>query len=177
MRFFGMRSSTIFEAGIFFEKCERHIVHRPIALFGNDEFCLARLLLAGFFVFFVNLGAEEHADNIRILLDGSGFTQVRQHGASAFFIGLPVELGEHDNRDIQLLRECLETIGNLGHFNLPIFLRTLRGGAQKLQVIHHNHLDAQTVAHASGFRTQLENAETGGIIDENFGFCELGSGR
>src|SRR4029077_20074510 len=69
---------AIFEPGKFFQKGEGNFTHRPVALFGNDQFRFALLLRPRFLVFLVNLRTHQQAHQIGILLNRSGLAQIAQ---------------------------------------------------------------------------------------------------
>ena len=65
-------------------------------------------------VYFVAV-KEDH--DVRILFDGSGFTQVREHGAVVFtFFNLTVELRKGHDRYVELLGYSLERTGDIRNF-------------------------------------------------------------
>ena len=88
---------------------------------------------------------------------------------------LPVQLGEHDDRNLEFLGQSLDARGDFGNFDLPVVLSATRGRAAELEIIDGDQLDAVAIAHAPCLGPQLEDGQTRGIIDEDLALAERGS--
>src|SRR5690606_27218562 len=98
---------TRFEARVLLEEGQRHVADGTVTLLGDDQRRAALALLALFVVVRVVLLTHKQADEIGVLLDGSGLTKIAQtraalRVATALF-RITIELREHDDRDLQLL--------------------------------------------------------------------------
>src|SRR5919109_3396678 len=95
------RVSTLLERlkpGVFLEERQVNLAGWTVTLFPDDDFGDA--LILGFPV--IDLLAVDEYDEVRILLDSSGFTQVRQlrYPITPLLHG-PAELGERDHWDLE----------------------------------------------------------------------------
>src|SRR6185437_42793 len=84
-----------------------------VALLGDDDLGLALRvgILLAVLVLVVVAVAMDEGDHVGILLDGSGFAEIGKHRllvASALLRG-SAELGECDDRDVELFRERLQS--------------------------------------------------------------------
>src|ERR1700730_1365129 len=110
-RFFGLAhvSRAIFETREFFEEGERNFADWTISLLCDDQFGFTGFFGARFFVFFVNLRTHEQPDEISVLFDRSGLTQIAQtRFAAGSGFRLSIQLGDHDHRDLQFFRETFD---------------------------------------------------------------------
>jgi|SRR5208283_243839 len=58
------------------QKNQRHVADRPVALFGDNQLGFSGYLLFSFLVRFVVLGADQQADDIRVLFNRTGLAEV-----------------------------------------------------------------------------------------------------
>src|SRR6185312_16737461 len=122
-----------FESGVLTEEVQHHGVGWAVTLLANDDLGLA-LVRA---VFVVVLVAVDEHDDVRILLDGAGFAQVRHHGPFVCpLLERAVELRQSDYRYVEFLCERLQAARNFRHLRSPIFLRTCH--LHKLQVVDYD---------------------------------------
>ena len=85
----------------------------------------------------VVVAVEEH-DDIGVLLDGAGFTQVGQHGALvlALFVGT-AQLAQAQDGDLQLLGHDLQHTADVGHGLLAVLagVALAAGGGHQLEIV------------------------------------------
>src|SRR5579863_1374087 len=101
----GMGDCEVLETHELLDIHERNLAGRAVALLAHDHlyhaFLLARLVV---------LGPVQQKYRIGILLDGAGFAQVGQARAMVLAIfRTAVNLGESDDRNLELTREKLES--------------------------------------------------------------------
>ncbi len=93
-----------------------------VAVLGQNQATVVADLLLGLLVLGEVGRAVQESDEIRVLLDGAGLAKVGHAGYSLVFsgalFGVAVELGEHDDRQVQLLGHGLDAGGNLADFAL-----------------------------------------------------------
>ena len=70
-----------------------------VAVFVNEALHRWCCNLVNITLFF---GPVEHQDDVSVLLNGSGFAQVSKARGAIFLFGGAVELGEDENRDVEL---------------------------------------------------------------------------
>src|SRR5271166_3021396 len=71
------------------QKNQRHVADRPVALFGDNQLGFSGYLLFSFLVRFVVLGADQQADDIRVLFNRTGLarkTHKKASKAAPFFV-------------------------------------------------------------------------------------------
>ena len=150
-----------------------------IALLGDEEIDrmgLHRLSCVGEFLFLFGRLVEQ-PDDIGILLDGTGFTQIRQTGfAILVLLEFAVELGQHDDRHVQLLGQSLHTVGDVGDFLLAVVLGLLGVRMHQLEVVDDDELDLVLLPHPSGPGPELENGKPRRVIDVERALGHLGGG-
>lgn len=130
------------EAGKAGLKEEADTVGRAVSLLGDIEFAREAADIGGHGLRFAILGgaavvgligsrflAEEH-DEIGILLDRTGFTQMVKGGFGIGFLRFTIELGKHDDRNLEFHRESFETAGDFRHFDLAIFFSAAGTGGE-----------------------------------------------
>ena len=99
------------------KRCHYH-ADGAVSLLADDDFSLS--LLGILVALVVHLVTIDEDDDVRILLDGARFTQVRQlRTLVGPFLDLSVELGQGNDRDIELLGQGLERARDLGNFLFP----------------------------------------------------------
>ena len=146
-------------------------------MFGDEKFGFAGQLRPRVLVLFVNFRAHQKGHDVRILLEGAGFAQVGHAGLAApALLGLPVELGEDDDRDLEFLGQGLDAGGNFGNFDLAVVLSAAGGRAAQLQVVDGDQFNAVAVPHATRFGPQFEDGKARRVVDENAAFAQ-GRGR
>ena len=116
----------------------------------------------------------EKADHVCVLLNGTRFTKVGQHRtlALAGFNGA-IELGEHDDGDVEFLGEAFDAGGDFGDFDLAIVLRAAALRGDELKIIDHDHLDAVLLLETARFGAHLHDVETGRFIDEDLRLLKI----
>src|SRR5262245_39508349 len=99
------------EAGALAQEREVHGAGWAVSLFGDDDLRLS-IPLGG--IGLVDLGAVDEEHQVRVLLDRAGLAEIRENRALAAAAGLhgAGELGETDDRNLELLREGLERPGD-----------------------------------------------------------------
>ena len=139
-----------------------------VTLFGDEQvygdgfLVLRSVVVVAFFSF---VWFVEEGDEVRVLLDGAGFAEVRETGFAAFiFFQFAVELGKNDDRDVQFLGEGFNTVGNHGDFLLTVF-DAGRTGVEELEVINDDEFYAVLLIHTAGFGAELKNGEASGVVD------------
>src|SRR5262249_31326315 len=95
---------------------------RTVALFGDDDLNRS-LALPGL----VHFRPMQQHDGVRVLLDGSRFAQVRQSRLMVLpILGRPIDLGQGNQRHLQLSRQELESSRYSGHLLLAILAAVVR---------------------------------------------------
>ena len=126
-----MIGGPVFEAHEFFKERQAHGAGRAVSLFGDDEFDFPFCFCFFLFVFRIIFGSDEQADDVGVLFDGAGFPEVGQAWSSFTVsgarLGRAVELGQHDDGDIEFFGRGFEARGNFGDFDLPVFLGSFAG--------------------------------------------------
>ena len=126
---------------------------------------------AGTHVGFVVLGTVQQQDDVGVLLQGPGFAQIRHHG---FLVGArfraAVQLGNGDDRDLQLFGQQLQLSRHVGNELLARFLLGTRGpcgGLHQLQIVQHNQRQTVLMLEAPGLGADIRHRHIRRIIDEN----------
>ena len=169
-----MSHVTGLEAGELAQEGEGDFAGGAVTLLGDDQFGLAPLLGFLFIILGIVGGAVEESHDIGILLDGAGLTEIgdARLPVSTVF-GFTVKLGENDDRYFKFLGERLDSTGDLGDLDLPVFLAALGGGLQKLQIVDDDKAQTMLVHESSGFCTELVDAKTSSIINEHLALAEF----
>src|SRR3954454_8895880 len=118
-------------------ECDGDGVRRSIPVLGNDEirFSGPRRFL------FVHVLTVQQDDHVGILFDTARLTKIRHlRFLVGSLFGPAVELAKRDDRDLELLREELESPGELGDLLLPAL--DALAGAHELQVVDDDELEA-----------------------------------
>ena len=132
-----------------------------MAVLGHDalgDVALLRIL------FIVIVTIQEH-DDIGILLNGAGLTQVRQHGALVLtlFVGTG-QLGQAQHRHLQLLGHDLQHTADIRHRLLAVLaaIPLSAGGGHQLEVVN----DHQTqILDAAALGVHVRHRQQGIIVD------------
>ena len=135
------------------------ITRGPVALLGDQQIHRHRFLLFAAAAAFVVLAARliQQTDNIGILFNGAGFSQVGQPGFSVLvLLQFAVQLAQDDDRHIQFLGQRLDAVGDVCDLLLPVF-SPARSRMEELEVVNHKQFDAILLRHAPGLRAQLQN--------------------
>src|SRR5688572_30456316 len=114
----------------------------------------------------VVLGTEEKHHDVRILLDGSRFAEVRELWTPVLpgtLFRRARELGQRDHRNAELAGERLERAGDVADLLLAV-LRVRRTG-DELQVVDDHHPDLVLDLEPSGARTNVERGEARAVVD------------
>ena len=80
-------------------------------------------------------------------------------------LDLAGELGQREDRQLELLGQRLEPGGDLGHLLHPALGGTPGRALQQLQIIDHEKIQAALAFEAAGARRQLRDREAAGFID------------
>src|SRR3990172_3201195 len=104
------RARKVFESCVLFDKRHAGRSGRAVSLFSDDQFGSPFRGVAVFVLFDTeHLGAMDKDHHISVLLNGARFPKIGEHGAFvAACLHGPVELGEGNNRNVQLLGERFE---------------------------------------------------------------------
>ena len=123
---------------------------------------LGNIPLFGILVIVI-VAVQEHYD-VGILLDGAGFTEVRQHGP--FIVPLLVstgQLAQADHRHIQFLGHDLQHTGHFADHLLTVLTASSTGcGGHQLQIV--DDYQAQAVDPAA-FGVHIRHAQHGVIVN------------
>ena len=116
-------------------------------------------------VFFVAILAIDKHDNISILLNGAGFTQIRElrNRGTPLLYG-PRELGECEYRHIQLAGERFKRARYLGDLLYHIISGFV--GVDELEVVYNDVSKTMLGFEASGHSAHLENGIGGLVINK-----------
>ena len=107
----------------------------------------------------------EEQYNIRILLNGAGFTQVGEHGTVILPAVRPSgELGQSDHRYIEFLCHDLEPSGDLRDLQHTVVARAPSGGHQ-LEVVNHHQADIRNTPELG---LDVRHRDGRGIVDVDF---------
>ena len=127
-----------------------------VTVFLDEEFGDMSFLVA-FFVLVVVVGAVEHHDEVGVLLDGAGFTEVREDWAGVVAAGDGTrELSEGDDRNFKFAREGFQTAGDFGYF-LDAVASVAFGTLEELEVVDNNETDVFFIGGATGAISELQN--------------------
>ncbi|MNI46019.1 hypothetical protein D3C73_1004620 [compost metagenome] len=121
----------------------------------------------------VHLVAVHEHDDVGVLLDRSGFTQVGVHRTLVrpLFQGA-VELGQGYHRAVEFLGQGFQGPGNLGNLVGPVVAAGARD-LHELQVVDHDQADFAVLAHqATGTGAHFRWTDTRRIVDEQFAVVE-----
>ena len=112
----------------------------------------------------VLVAVDEH-HNIGILLNRTGFTEVAQTG-SLVLTGFDstVQLGQRDDRNMELSRKALKRPRDHGDLLLTVLLAR---PVHQLEVVDHDQVKAWLAAKTPALRPDLGNSETRRVIDED----------
>ena len=121
----------------------------------------------------VHLVPVHKHDDVGILLDGSGFTQV---GVDRALVGPllkgTVELRQRHYRAVELFGQCLEGSRNLGNFVGTVVTARTRD-LHQLQVVDHDQADITVLTHqSSGTGAHFRRADTGRIVNKQLAVVE-----
>ena len=131
----------VLETGEPAQEREIDLADGTVALLADDDFSLP-LVLA---LLVVDLVAIDEQDQVRILLDRAGLTQVGHHRALVLTIlEAPVELRARHHRHHQLLCECLQRSRYLGDLRRSILARSRY--VHELEVVDHDEPDTSVLA-------------------------------
>ena len=125
---------------------------------------LVQLVVGGLFAFLVVFLAEHEHHDVGVLFDRAGFAQVRQLRAlvlAAF--DLARQLRQGDDRDVELLSDGLQPLGDFRHL---VHAAVLGGrGAQKLQVVHDQQVQPPRPLQLPCARGKLVDRQRGRVVD------------
>ena len=121
----------------------------------------------------IDLVAVDEHDDVGVLLDRSGFTQV---GVDRALVGAlfqrAVELRQGDHRAVEFLGQGLERARDLGNLVGAVVAGRARD-AHQLQVVDHDHADLAVLARqAAGAGAHFGRRDAGGIVDEQLALVE-----
>ena len=116
----------------------------------------------------VDVLAVQQDDHVGVLLDGTGFTQVRDHGPLVLaLLGATVQLREGDDRDLEFLGQQLQRTGELGDFLLAGF--DLLARAHELQVVEDDQLEVVLLLQPAALGADFHQRHVGAVVDEQRG--------
>ena len=105
---------------------------------------------------------DEH-DDIGVLLDGARLAEVGHAGLAGLVLGLSVELGQGDDRDLELLGHGLDATGDLGDL---LFAGQARVQAvDKLDVVDDHHVQGGAGMDAAALGPDLQDVLAAVIVD------------
>ena len=136
-------------------------------MFGYDDLCDA--FQRGAVVVFEHLvvfGAVDEGYDIGILLDTTGFAEVRQLWAFAappHFYG-PAELGECDDRHLQFFCQAFQGPGDRADLLFAVAALVFAPTAHELQVVNDDELDIVLQLHAPTLGSEFKDIDAGGIV-------------
>jgi hypothetical protein len=91
--------------------------------------------------------------------------------AFVLLLGLAIDPAEHDDGDIKLTREFLDSIGNHRCFGAIVTSGPVHH--EELEVVNNEQLDAGEME-AAGGDEQLNNVQRGRIDNMKFGIADVG---
>src|SRR3954463_440998 len=152
------------ELGIAADEGDVEVADRSVAMLRDDHFGDALLRVVGVVAVVVLLAVEEH-DEVGVLLDRARLAQVGEHRPLVVALfGRAVELGERDDRKVEVLRDLLQAAGDRGHF-LQAALLAAAGGHQ-LEVVDDHESEVRLAAlQRLGAGAELEEAERRRVVD------------
>ncbi|CRI63137.1 hypothetical protein THIOKS11170027 [Thiocapsa sp. KS1] len=156
-------ADIVLELGVFAEKGQAGGSDGPVALLGDDDLGDTLVLR----VLVIDLVAIDEDDEVCILFDCARLAQIRHHGPLVRpLLETAIELRERDDRDVELLGECLERAGDRGDFGRPILADT--GGLHELDVVEHDQTQIVLIAlETPCARPDLGRREGGCVVDEH----------
>src|SRR5699024_9974969 len=123
---------------------------RSRTVLGDDDVGLAGALV----LLVVHVLTMDEQDQVRILRDRTGLTQVGYHRTLVrALLAAAVELGQGDDRDLEFLGQKLERAGELRDLLLTGFDALARG--HQLQVVHADHAEIVLLFEPATLRTDL----------------------
>jgi len=106
-------------------------------------------------------------NNIGILLNSSRFTQVGKHRPVILsLLNASVQLGQGNDRNVQLTRQGFQGAGDFRNFLLPVV--GIPAADHQLQVVDENRLDVMVQLIFSGSRSQFGKGNSGRIVYDHF---------
>ena len=113
---------------------------------------------------------NEHND-VRILLDRTGFTQVGKHRRMIrSLLYRTAQLRECKHRNMQFTGKCFQGTGDLGDLVLTGFRPSAT--AHELQVVNDDHFQIMLQFIFSTFAAELGNADTRCVVDDQIRFSD-----
>jgi len=90
------------------------------------------------------------------------------------FLGFTVELGEDDDRNIELHGECFEATRDFRNFDLAVIFSATGARSEKLEVIDDKNFDIILFFEAAGAGTELADGEKAGFVEEERKLTDFG---
>ena len=120
----------------------------------------------------IHLVAVDEHDQIRILLDGAGFPQIRvDRPLVGPLLQASVQLGERHHRALQLFRQGLEGAGDFTDLQGSVVRQ--RRYPHQLQVVDHDHRETAVLAgDAPGTGAHVGRGQAGGVVDVHLALLE-----
>src|SRR5690606_22206107 len=176
----GVAMLGLFAAGVGLEprallaEVQLHGAGRTVALLADDQLRLAlQTLLLGLRRRNVILGPAQEHDEIGVLLERAGLAQVGElRAVIGSLLGRARELGQRDDRHGQLLRQRLETPGDLADLLLPVLRAPAR--VHELDVVHDDEAELGLIRlEPARLGPHLENAQRARVVDPDGGGVEV----
>src|SRR5450830_1421069 len=171
----GQTTDVVVVLGKLPQEGKANTADRAVTLLTDDNF-------GGAFVWrirIVNFIPVNEQNNVSILLDSAGFTQVGHHWTfvRALF-QRTVQLGQSDHRTIQLFGEALQASRNFGNFGGAVFTTVAAAvTGHQLQVVDDDKAELTALARQTTRAcTQLNRAQCRGFIDVELRIVHLLNG-
>ena len=136
----------------------------PLRCFAMITSATPLFAVVGLVAVVVLLAVEEH-DEVGVLLDRARLAQVGEHRPLVVaLLGRAVELGERDDRQVEILGDLLQAAGDRGHFLQAALLAA--AGRHQLEVVDDDEAEVRLAPlQRLGARAELEQAERRRVVD------------
>ncbi|CDK01171.1 DnaB helicase (modular protein) [Microbacterium sp. C448] len=149
--------------------------HRPgraVTVLRHDQVGLARTGAIGL----VGRFAVEQDDHVGVLLERSGFTEVREGGLLVLpLLGTTVQLRERDDGHPELLGEQLERTRELT--DLLLTALDALTARHELEVVDDHHLEVGALLEAPTLGPDLDESHVRAVVDVERGVVDAATGR
>ncbi|MDF2782518.1 MAG: hypothetical protein K0S96_2323 [Geminicoccaceae bacterium] len=114
----------------------------------------------------VLVAVDEH-HHVGVLLDRAGFAQIRELRPLVLaLLDRARELGERQDRDVELLGDRLQALGDLGDLLHPVGLGGAADRPHQLQVVDHQHRQAVAPLEPARAGPERRDRQRRGVVDE-----------